>query len=135
LAVAIDYAHDAGRRPEFGTLTGYRDGHQVAAVPDGSCDVTAHVALDACEDAVTRTVDLPAREALRQTRLSQRDALHLLGVSGVRPPLSLASTDPLGYLKALSAASGAADLTDPDGLGGFGWLLARVDLPADVLGG
>jgi hypothetical protein len=28
------------------TLTGWRDGHPGSTVPDGSCDITAHVALD-----------------------------------------------------------------------------------------
>ncbi|MYS43043.1 hypothetical protein GTY23_17755, partial [Streptomyces sp. SID5998] len=48
LAVAVDYAHTAADRPPFGTLTGFRDGRETAPVPDGSCDLTAHVALDAC---------------------------------------------------------------------------------------
>lgn len=48
LAVAVDYAHTAGARPAWGTLTGFRAGREVRPVPDGSCDVTAHVALDAC---------------------------------------------------------------------------------------
>ncbi len=48
LAVAVDYAHRAEARPPYGTLTGFREGREVAPVPDGSCDITAHVALDAC---------------------------------------------------------------------------------------
>lgn len=48
LAVAVDYAHVAGARPPFGTLTGFREGRETVPVPDGSCDITAHVALDAC---------------------------------------------------------------------------------------
>ncbi|MFG3152156.1 SAM-dependent methyltransferase [Streptomyces sp. NPDC048219] len=48
LAVAADYAHALDTRPPFGTLTGFREGRETAPVPDGSCDITAHVALDAC---------------------------------------------------------------------------------------
>ncbi|WP_232265547.1 SAM-dependent methyltransferase [Streptomyces pactum] len=48
LAVAVDYAHTRDTRPPFGTLTGYREGREVRPVPDGGCDITAHVALDAC---------------------------------------------------------------------------------------
>ncbi|MEU6373262.1 SAM-dependent methyltransferase [Streptomyces sp. NPDC046909] len=48
LAVAVDYAHTADTRPLFGTLTGFRAGRETPPVPDGSCDITAHVALDAC---------------------------------------------------------------------------------------
>jgi SAM-dependent MidA family methyltransferase len=119
VAVAIDYAHTADARPRFGTLTGYRDGHQVPAVPDGSCDITAHVALDACAAALGPHVE---------TELTtQRERLKQLGVSGSRPELAQASTDPLGYVRALSRASSATELTDPAGLGAFGWLLAYAD--------
>ncbi|MDQ6650274.1 MAG: SAM-dependent methyltransferase, partial [Actinomycetota bacterium] len=52
LALAVDYALDAAQRAVVaragGSLTGYRDGRQVAPVPDASMDLTAHVALDAC---------------------------------------------------------------------------------------
>ncbi|WP_066366290.1 SAM-dependent methyltransferase [Herbidospora mongoliensis] len=107
--VAIDYAHTAADRPELGTLTGYRNGHAVAPVPDGTRDITAHVALDACARG----------EGLLTT---QREALRDLGVTGARPPLGLASSDPRGYLRALARASAEAELIDPGGLGGFGWL-------------
>lgn len=120
LAVAVDYAHVRGRRPPFGTLTGFRGGREVHPVPDGSCDLTAHVALDACAAAVTRGV---------AELTDQRAALGRLGVSGDRPPLSLAASDPAGYLRALSAAGEAAELTARGGLGDFGWLLHRVESP------
>ncbi|MFK0293096.1 SAM-dependent methyltransferase [Streptomyces sp. NPDC090442] len=113
LAVAVDYAHRRADRPPFGTLTGFREGREVPPVPDGRCDLTAHVALDACAG--------PDAE-----QLTQRTALHALGVTGRRPPLTLAATDPAGYVRALGAAGDAAELTDPAGLGGFGWLLQPV---------
>ena len=51
LAVGVDYGHVLGDRTMYGdrrpTLTGYRDGRPVRPVPDGSCDLTAQVALDA----------------------------------------------------------------------------------------
>ncbi|MFF2075499.1 SAM-dependent methyltransferase [Kitasatospora sp. NPDC058162] len=118
LAVAVDYGHTAGRRPPFGTFIGFRDGREVAPVPDGSRDVTAHVALDA--------VAVPGLHSLWTT---QREALRALGVSGGRPPLALASTDPVGYLRALSGAGEGAELTDPAGLGAFGWVLQAVHMP------
>ncbi|MER7580021.1 SAM-dependent methyltransferase [Kitasatospora sp. NPDC097691] len=125
LAVAVDYGHTAGRRPPFGTVTGFRDGREVAPVPDGSCDVTAHVALDA--------VAAPGLHSLWTT---QREALRALGVSGGRPPLALASTDPAGYLRALSGAGEGAELTDPNGLGGFGWLVQAVRMsPLEIFEG
>ncbi|MFE1286229.1 SAM-dependent methyltransferase [Streptomyces sp. NPDC058751] len=116
LAVAADYAHFAGGRPPFGTLTGFREGRETAPVPDGSCDITAHVALDACA--------LPGGRVV-----TQRAALRALGVSGARPPLALASTDPAAYVRALAGAGQAAELTAPGGLGDFGWLLQPVGFP------
>ena len=63
LAVAVDYGHVAGARPVDGSLTGFRAGRQVAPVPDGSCDLTAHVAMDSVAAAPGSAVpaDLPAR--------------------------------------------------------------------------
>jgi SAM-dependent MidA family methyltransferase len=119
LAVAVDYAHTAGARPAFGTLTGFREGREVRPVPDGSCDITAHVALDAVARA------LPGAELT-----TQREALARLGVSGRRPPLALASADPAGYVRALASAGEAAELTARGGLGDFGWLLLRRPGPS-----
>ncbi|MFE1796338.1 SAM-dependent methyltransferase [Streptomyces sp. NPDC059517] len=116
LAVAVDYGHTAGARPPFGTLTGFREGRETAPVPDGSCDITAHVALDACA--------LPGGRLL-----GQRDALRTLGVSGGRPSLALASTDPAAYVRALAGAGEAAELTARGGLGDFGWLTQPVGIP------
>ena len=113
LAVAVDYAHTAGTRPPFGTLTGFREGRETTPVPDGSCDLTAHVALDACA--------LPGGRVL-----PQREALRALGVTGARPPLALASTDPAAYVRALASAGEAAELTAAGGLGDFGWLVQPV---------
>ncbi|MGW2475272.1 SAM-dependent methyltransferase [Streptomyces sp. NPDC001665] len=112
LAVAVDYAHVRGERPPFGTLTGFRAGREVRPVPDGSCDLTAHVALDACAAAAGTPAHLR----------TQREALATLGITGERPPLTLATTDPAAYLRALSTAGEAAELTARGGLGDFGWL-------------
>jgi SAM-dependent MidA family methyltransferase len=121
LALAVDYGHLRDERPVDGTLTGFRGGRQVDAVPDGSRDVTAHVAFDSVAEAGGHPYTL----------ITQREALRALGVDGGRPPLALASTDPAGYVRALAAASAAAELTDPAGLGGHRWLLhpRGIDLP------
>ncbi|MFE9693525.1 SAM-dependent methyltransferase [Micromonospora sp. NPDC005806] len=120
LALTVDYGHLKGERPVGGTLTGYRGGRQVTPVPDGSCDVTAHVAMDSVAFAGERI----ARCAY--TLVSQREGLRALGAHGGRPPLSLASRDPAGYVRALAAASTVAELTDPAGLGGHWWLRQPV---------
>nr|WP_184989406.1 SAM-dependent methyltransferase [Sphaerisporangium rubeum] len=116
LAVAVDYAHPVDDRPEFGTLTGYRAGAGVAPVPDGSCDITAHVALDACAAAGERA------GAVSTTLTTQRHALRSLGITGARPSLGTVDADPAAYLRGLTRASREAELIDPAGLGGFGWL-------------
>lgn len=123
LAVAVDYGHLSGDRPVDGTLTGYRGGRQVPPVPDGSSDVTAHVAMDSVASAGSAV----ARCAY--SLVLQREALRALGVDGGRPPLSLAGTDPAGYVRALAAASAVAELTDPAGLGGHWWLRQPVGIP------
>jgi SAM-dependent MidA family methyltransferase len=175
LAVAVDYAHTADARPPFGTLTGFRAGRETPPVPDGSCDITAHVALDACATAPmthapsgtpgtrpggahapSRTPGTPSGGAqtpsgtqgtapggahvpsgpvcaLPAARLlTQRAALRALGITGARPPLALASTDPASYVRALAGAGEAAELTAPGGLGDFAWLVQPVGI-ADPL--
>jgi SAM-dependent MidA family methyltransferase len=45
--LAVDYAHLRPDRPSLGSLTGFRAGRAVPPRPDGSMDLTAHVAIDA----------------------------------------------------------------------------------------
>ena len=123
IAVAVDYGHVKADRPACGTLTGYLEGRAVPAVPDGTRDITAHVALDAC--AATGT----AAGAARAVLITQRAALRELGLDARRPPLALAARDPAGYARALCEASQDAELMDAAGLGGFGWLIQAVGVP------
>jgi SAM-dependent MidA family methyltransferase len=128
VAVAADYGHGQADRPAGGTLTGYLEGRAVPARPDGSCDITAHVALDACAAAGT------AAGAGESVLTTQRAALRGLGLDARRPPLALAATDPERYARALCQASVDAELVDAEGLGGFGWLVQAVgtSLPAPL---
>jgi SAM-dependent MidA family methyltransferase len=129
LAVAVDYAHARSSRPAVGSLSGYRAGRKVPPVPDGSCDITSHVALDACAAAGE------AAGATATLVTTQHAALRALGVRPQPPAHALSRSDPAAYLAALTAASQAAELTDPDGLGGFGWLVQAVGVPLpDALG-
>jgi SAM-dependent MidA family methyltransferase len=111
VALAVDYGHRAGERPRSGTLTAYREGRVVPPVPDGSCDLTAHVAMDTLE---------------HDDVVDQRSALRSLGVDGAPPPHDLARADPLGYLRALERSSAAAALTASGGFGDFLWAVKRV---------
>ena len=117
LAVAVDYGH-ARDDPRFGprrpTLTGYRAGRAVRPVADGSCDVTAHVALDACAAATGARL------------LDQRTALRALGVDGRVPAEPTAA--------GLQRASAAARLLDRAGAGGFGWLVQEVGVTGTLPG-
>jgi SAM-dependent MidA family methyltransferase len=128
VAVAVDYGHvlrpvaGPSSTPEqqdvFGarrpTLTGYRLGRAVPPVPDGSCDLTAHVALDS------------AAAATGSRLLRQREALRSLGVDGSLPAWT---GDAAGYARALQDASQAGSLLDASGLGGHGWLVRAVGVP------
>ena len=110
VALAIDYGHRRGERPRSGTLTAYRHGAQVNPVPDGRCDITAHVAVDSLDHDDLRT---------------QRQALHDLGVTGHRPDDALLATDPTAYVMALSRATHEAMLVAVGGFGDFWWVTAR----------
>ena len=113
LVLAVDYGHRAGDRPVGGTFIGYRDGVACPPLPDGSTDLTAHVAMDSLGADELRT---------------QREELRDLGVDGRRPPIGLAGTNPAGYLAALERVSHAGALTGP-GVGDFLWATRRVTAP------
>ena len=123
VAIAVDYGHERATRPSFDTLCGYREGRVVSPVPDGTCDLTAHVAIDACADAGR------SAGATETVLTRQRTALRAVGVRGSRPPLELASSDPQAYLRGLQAAGQQAELTDAAGLGRFYWLVQSVGVP------
>ena len=111
LCVAVDYGHLRATRPATQTLASYRAGRVTDVALDGSADLTAHVAMDSLQARVG---------GLLRT---QRDVLRELGLVGTRPPLDQAATDPTGYVRGLSRASQAAELTASPGLGDFWWLL------------
>ncbi|MFL6090608.1 MAG: SAM-dependent methyltransferase [Aeromicrobium sp.] len=111
LAIAIDYGHLVDARPPYGSLASYREGKEVDVRPDGTRDVTAHVAVDAVADRVGACLE------------RQRDALARLGVDGSRPPLELAHTDPPAYLSGLSRSGDAAELRARGGWGDFWWIV------------
>jgi len=111
LAVAVDYGHTIDSRPPAGTLTGFKQGRQVLPVPDGSCDLTAHVSMDSLT---------------HDELVDQRTALRQLGISGQTPPHDLARRDPAAYLQGLSTASAATALMAKGGLGDFLWAFTRA---------
>jgi hypothetical protein len=119
VVLAVDYGHTAADRPRDGTLTGFRRGRQVPPVPDGSVDVTAHVAVDSLV-AVAETLPGTWCQADRQRAV----LVDLLGDPAVPVPHALASREPAAYLRALARRSALATLTAPGGLGDFWWVLA-----------
>lgn len=112
-AVAVDYGHDRATRPPFGTLVGYRDGMQVPPVPDGRCDLTAHVAHDSLQ---------------QSRRLSQAEAVARWAPPAPLPDRSAAASDPLGYVAALSARSARTALRSGP-MGDFTWTVWDSDDP------
>jgi len=73
--------------------------------------VTAHVAIDSVAAAVGATT------------VRQRDILRELGLASNRPDISLAESDPAGYVHALSMASEAGELVASPGLGDLLWIV------------
>jgi SAM-dependent MidA family methyltransferase len=127
LAITVDYGHFWYDRPPFGTLTGFYAGRSATPVPDGSRDITAHVAVDSACSAGEERAGQPAALA------TQRDALTALGVNAQRPPVSQAASDPAGYVRGLSAATQAAELMDSEGLGAHLWILQPIGIDSDAL--
>jgi len=118
LVAAVDYGHTAAARPAAGTLTGFRDGVQVAPVPDGSSDLTAHVAMDS----------LGADEVR-----DQRAMLRELGVRGTLPDRALSRADPASYLGGLARSFAETALLARGGLGELSWAISRVHPPTGRL--
>ncbi|AKU18046.1 SAM-dependent methyltransferase [Luteipulveratus mongoliensis] len=111
VVIGVDYGHREGDRPAYGTLTGYRDGGQVRPVPDGRCDITAHVAVDSLATSWTTT---------------QRELFAELGLVAAPPAHALASSDPVAYLMALAERSAALAATASPGLGDFWWFAREI---------
>lgn len=153
LVVVVDYGHTAIDRPRHGTLTGFRSGREVPPVPDGSCDLTAHVAFDSLaqvtltrepsQPRLTQEPDSTAADPGKPTQprltqdpgqchLTTQGALlrALVGDPSDPVPHHLASTDPSAYLQAVARRAALAALTAPGGLGDFRWLLAPRRPPA-----
>lgn len=110
VVIAVDYGHTRRNRPAGGSLNGYRDGRAVPPVPDGSCDLTAHVAMDSLG---------------AQVLVDQRTALRELGVGATPPAPASAGKDPAGYLRALARSAAGAALVGP-GYGDALWAIARA---------
>lgn len=135
LVVAVDYGHTATHRPIQGTLTGFRAGQEVAPVPDGSCDLTAHVAVDALVAAVFPTGHpiwpghpFPTGHPIWTGR--QREVLRYL-LSDPDPPVphGLAREQPQAYLESVARRAALTTLTTGT-LGDFWWIVAEVPPPA-----
>ncbi|MCD0442204.1 SAM-dependent methyltransferase [Glycomyces sp. A-F 0318] len=105
--LAVDYGHRRGDRPGGGTISAFKDGRRTDPVPDGSCDITAHVAVDAVGADHVAT---------------QRASLLALGASAAHPPMALAYEDPTAYAVALARSGAVARLMDPEGLGAHWWM-------------
>lgn len=139
LVLFVDYGHTSVDRPAGGTLTGYRGGRQVAPVPDGSCDLTAHVAWDSLVDHLGPTATLtPQRAALLGLLQADGPAVDDADRTGEDPlapvPHGLARTDPAAYLERLARRAALGALTAPGGLGDFGWVLVPVESSCDGRG-
>ena len=128
--VVVDYCHtleerNAGRC-DLGSLIAYGQGRAVDAIPDGSCDITAHVAIDSCAEAAMDALASLGRRA-SVTITTQHDALASRGVTQRLPDIAMAKADSLGYARELAGATSAMELLDRNGLGAFTWLVIDVE--------
>lgn len=114
IAIAVDYGHTAQDRPRQSTLAGYRAGRAVPPIPDGDCDLMAHVAMDSLGAALI---------------LDQRSVLTALGVRDDPPDPALAAGDPGVYLATLARRGAGAALLGP-GYGDALWAFGRRERPA-----
>ena len=105
-ALAIDYA--AEPRSSTGSLRAYREGRRAEPVPDGTCNITASVLLESCAAATHP----------HGTITDQRTALRDLGF-GLELPVP---SNGEAYARELERISHLQTLTDPAGMGRFGWL-------------
>lgn len=123
LAIAIDYAHTHDERVSGrfsgGTLRGYNRGYPCQPIPDGSMNITAHVALDSCASAAEQAC---APRQLTTQFISQRDALRTL----VQPRPRGNSPDEM--LVALAEQSHVELARDSNSFGAFTWLIHRIEM-------
>lgn len=114
----VDYGHERATRPVHGTLAAFRDGREVVPVPDGSCDLTAHVSVDSLVDRVRLL-----HGAGQPDVLPQRVALARLLPGADDPvPHELARREPSAYLRAVARRAAVRALGDRGGLGEFTWV-------------
>ncbi len=82
-ALCVDYAHTRATRPEQGSLSGFRAGREVPPRPDGTMDITAHVAIDSVAAVGGRTVECTTQaQALKQLGVSDPELLDEGGLGG-----------------------------------------------------
>lgn len=109
-AIAIDSGHVASARPRHGSLTAHGGARVARPVPDGSCDLSAKVAVDSLYHDEIHT---------------QTTAFESFGVWAPMPDPALARCDEAAYRRRLARATAAATLTDPTGYGALRWVVVR----------
>lgn len=129
VALAIDYAHlraerQAGRF-DGGSLVGYARGESRWPVPDGSMNITAHVALDACAAATQPPGVIVEQSAIVDDLWASTDLASSNRVTGAD-----AEADPMGFARALECASERRSLRERSA--GYRWL--RYDSDPDERG-
>jgi SAM-dependent MidA family methyltransferase len=82
-ALCVDYAHTRETRPGQGSLSGFRAGREVPPRPDGTMDITAHVAIDSVATVGGRTVELTTQaRALAGLGITEPELLDEGGLGG-----------------------------------------------------
>ncbi len=114
--IIVDYATTADQRRRFhpgGTLTGYRDGNQCRPRPDGTMNLTAHVAIDSVVEALSSLGDV------RLSTVADEADRHLVESHGA----SVGPDDgPGGQVLPFAQRMRWARVRDRASWGGFAWL-------------
>ena len=116
--LVVDYGHVASQRPVEGSLVGYRQGEVQRPLPDGSMDLTAHVAMDALCASMGQDVLVRARQS------------EILGdlIGPAHVDQRWARSRPAAYLQQVAEHAAAHALSQRGGLGDFWWVL--IEPPA-----
>ncbi|GAA3603222.1 SAM-dependent methyltransferase [Kineosporia mesophila] len=82
-ALCVDYAHRRADRPAGGSLTGFYRGRAVPPRPDGTMDLTAHVAIDSVLSATGGSCTLTSQaQALKELGVKNDELLDPGGLGG-----------------------------------------------------
>jgi SAM-dependent MidA family methyltransferase len=116
-AIAIDYGHTIDQRPSDDTIAAFAGGRSAEQALDGTVNVTAHVAMDACAAAVIASGDCDTALLMQSLALAPF------------APQWGNDAGPRGQLLRAASRTRFNELVATDGLGAHRWLVHAFDVP------